>query len=138
MLATLNCSGSRVGISCHCLFKNQAAFNFARFLASIPTTQRALYFEKYNGPLEVKKIPVPKPAEDELLVRIRYSGICHTDLHVWLGDLKAYSKEKLVGGHEGAGEVVKVGSKVAGWKNGDLAGIKVFFSRFYSSFRISS
>ncbi|CAD6198925.1 unnamed protein product [Caenorhabditis auriculariae] len=116
-----------MGRTLFCAYRqNQACGNFVRYLASIPKTQRALYFEKYNGPLEVKKVPVPKPADDELLVRIKYSGICHTDLHVWLGDMAAFTKEKLVGGHEGAGEVVQVGSKVQGWKKGDLAGVKLF------------
>jgi propanol-preferring alcohol dehydrogenase len=33
-----------------------------------------------------KKIPVQKPGPDEVLVNVRYSGVCHTDLHAMMGD----------------------------------------------------
>ncbi|CAP39759.1 Protein CBR-SODH-1 [Caenorhabditis briggsae] len=91
----------------------------------IPTTQRALVFDTWNGPLEVRQVPVPSPADDEILVKIEYSGICHSDLHVWLGDLKGMSVCPLVGGHEGAGSVVQIGKNVTGWQLGDKAGVKL-------------
>ncbi|CAI2353893.1 unnamed protein product [Caenorhabditis sp. 36 PRJEB53466] len=91
----------------------------------IPTSQRALIFENYNGPLTIRQVPVPEPADDELLVKIEYSGICHSDLHAWLGDFQQSCILPLIGGHEGAGSVVKVGKKVNGWKIGDRAGIKL-------------
>lgn len=53
---------------------------------SFPRTQKAIVFKKNGGPLEYKDIPVPKPKANELLVNIKYSGVCHTDLHVWKGD----------------------------------------------------
>ena len=49
---------------------------------SIPEKQWAQVFEKKGGPIEYKEIPVPKPGPDEVLVNIKYSGVCHTDLHV--------------------------------------------------------
>lgn len=91
---------------------------------AIPTTQKAIVFEKNNGPLEYKDIPVPKPKENELLINVKYSGVCHTDLHAWQGDWPLPTKLPLVGGHEGAGVVVGMGSNVKGWKVGDYAGIK--------------
>lgn len=48
----------------------------------IPEMQWAQVFEKNNGPIEYKQIPVPKPGPDEVLVNIKYTGVCHTDLHV--------------------------------------------------------
>ena len=88
--------------------------------------QRALVYEKYKGPLQIKSIPIPKPKDDEIIVRIHYSGICHSDLHGWLGDWAEYCTLPVIGGHEGAGEVVKVGAKVNSWNNGDKAGIRVY------------
>ncbi|KAK8191768.1 chaperonin 10-like protein [Phyllosticta capitalensis] len=90
----------------------------------IPKTQMAQVFEKNGGPIEFKEIPVPEPGPDEVLINIKYSGVCHTDLHAWHGDWPLPTKLPLVGGHEGAGEVVKLGSLVNNVKVGDLAGVK--------------
>lgn len=90
----------------------------------IPELQWAQVFEKNNGPIEYKQIPVPKPGPDEVLVNIKYTGVCHTDLHAWKGDWPLDSKLPLVGGHEGAGVVAAVGELVTDIKVGDHAGIK--------------
>jgi alcohol dehydrogenase, propanol-preferring len=47
--------------------------------------QYGVIFETNKGPLQYKKIPVPQFAEDEVLINIKYSGVCHTDLHAWKG-----------------------------------------------------
>ncbi|CAR26277.1 hypothetical protein ZYGR_0H00850 [Zygosaccharomyces rouxii] len=90
----------------------------------IPKTQKGVVFNESNGPLEYKEIPVPTPKPNEILIHVRYSGVCHTDLHAWKGDWPLPTKLPLVGGHEGAGEVIALGSNVKNWKVGDLAGIK--------------
>ncbi|WPK25093.1 hypothetical protein PUMCH_002395 [Australozyma saopauloensis] len=91
---------------------------------SVPTTQKALIFETNGGPLLYKDIPVPVPKPNELLINVKYSGVCHTDLHAWKGDWPLATKLPLVGGHEGAGVVVAMGENVKGWKVGDYAGVK--------------
>jgi len=91
---------------------------------SIPEMQWAQVAEKIGGPLVYKQIPVPKPAPDQILVKIRYSGVCHTDLHAMMGHWPIPVKMPLVGGHEGAGVVVAKGSLVTGFEIGDHAGIK--------------
>ena len=60
-----------------------------------------------------------------MLVNIRYSGVCHTDLHALHGDWPLERKLPLVGGHEGAGVVVARGA-LAGddVALGDAVGIK--------------
>ena len=90
----------------------------------IPKTQKGVVFETNGGKLEYKDIPVPVPKPNELLINVKYSGVCHTDLHAWKGDWPLPTKLPLVGGHEGAGVVVGMGANVKGWKIGDLAGIK--------------
>lgn len=67
---------------------------------------------------------MPKPGPDEVLINIKYSGVCHTDLHAVKGDWPLASKMPLVGGHEGAGVVVARGSLVKDVEVGDYAGIK--------------
>lgn len=91
---------------------------------SIPKTQKAVIFETNGGELKYTDIPVPKPKSNEILINVKFSGVCHTDLHAWKGDWPLPCKLPLVGGHEGAGEVVAIGENVQGWEIGDLAGIK--------------
>ncbi|KAF3932516.1 Zeta-crystallin [Dactylellina cionopaga] len=92
--------------------------------SNVPTEQWAMVVEKTGGPCVYKKIPVQKPASDEVLINIKYSGVCHTDLHAMMGDWPLDTKMPLVGGHEGAGVVVAVGELVKDIKIGDLAGLK--------------
>ncbi|ODV63091.1 zinc-dependent alcohol dehydrogenase [Ascoidea rubescens DSM 1968] len=91
---------------------------------AIPKTQKAVVFETNGGPLLYKDIPVPTPKPNEILVNVKYSGVCHTDLHAWKGDWPLATKLPLVGGHEGAGVVVAKGSEVKNFEIGDYAGIK--------------
>ncbi|KAK1596113.1 zinc-binding dehydrogenase [Colletotrichum navitas] len=90
----------------------------------IPTEQWAQVIEKTGGPVIYKKIPVQKPASDEVLINIKYSGVCHTDLHAMMGDWPLETKLPLVGGHEGAGIVVARGELVKDVEIGDYAGVK--------------
>jgi alcohol dehydrogenase, propanol-preferring len=71
-----------------------------------------------------KQIPVQKPGPDEVLVNIKFSGVCHTDLHAMMGDWPLETKMPLVGGHEGAGVVVSRGDLVKDVELGDHVGIK--------------
>ncbi|CAL9730453.1 alcohol dehydrogenase 2 [Monosporozyma unispora] len=91
---------------------------------SIPTTQKGVIFYENGGKLHYKDIPVPKPKPNEILIHVKYSGVCHTDLHAWKGDWPLPVKLPLVGGHEGAGVVVAKGENVTNFNIGDLAGIK--------------
>ncbi|KAG7885909.1 hypothetical protein KL938_000941 [Ogataea parapolymorpha] len=93
-------------------------------MTSIPKTQKAVVFETNGGPLLYKDIPVPQPKPNEILVNVKYSGVCHTDLHAWKGDWPLDTKLPLVGGHEGAGVVVAKGANVTNFEIGDYAGIK--------------
>ncbi|KAI9694061.1 MAG: alcohol dehydrogenase [Bathelium mastoideum] len=90
----------------------------------IPKEQWAQVIEKTGGPVEYKKIPVQEPGPDEVLVNIKYSGVCHTDLHAVNGDWPLPTKLPLVGGHEGAGVVVAKGNLVEDIEIGDHAGVK--------------
>jgi propanol-preferring alcohol dehydrogenase len=78
----------------------------------IPKKQWAQVFQKSGGPIEYKQIDVATPGPDEVLVNIKYSGVCHTDLHALNGDWPLDTKLPLVGGHEGAGVVVAKGDLV--------------------------
>lgn len=94
----------------------------------IPELQWAQVAEKSGGPVQYKQIPVPQPGPDEVLVNIKYSGVCHTDLHALKGDWPLPTKLPLVGGHEGAGIIVAKGSLVQSTSTntniGDQVGVK--------------
>ncbi|KAK9355864.1 chaperonin 10-like protein [Lipomyces doorenjongii] len=92
--------------------------------SGIPKTQYAQIFEKTGGPIQYREIPVQAPGPDEILVNVKYSGVCHTDLHAWKGDWPLDTKLPLVGGHEGAGVVVAKGDQVTNFEIGDYAGVK--------------
>lgn len=95
---------------------------------ALSTTSRSLV-RNFSLSRDIKHLTnistVPKPGPDEVLVNIKYSGVCHTDLHAINGDWPLATKLPLVGGHEGAGIVVAKGELVDDIEIGDHAGIKV-------------
>lgn len=68
--------------------------------------------------LELVDAPVPRPGDDEVLVRVRACGICGSDIHGWDGST-GRRRPPLIMGHEAAGEIAALGPKVTGWKTGD-------------------
>jgi len=76
----------------------------------------AVVFEK-SGEFKIEQLELSEPNEDEVLVRIVAVGICHTDLAG--RDQHLPIPLPSVFGHEGAGVVEKVGSRVTKVKPGD-------------------
>ncbi|GAA5978848.1 hypothetical protein JCM11641_003585 [Rhodosporidiobolus odoratus] len=98
-------------------------------MTQIPQEATAVVFKEQNGPILIdKKHKVTQPKDlkpGEVLVKIAYSGVCHTDLHAWKGDWPAAPTLPLVGGHEGAGHVVAIAEGTnTTVKVGDAVGIK--------------
>ncbi len=73
-------------------------------------------------PLRLTDLPIPEPANDELLVRVTACGICRTDLHVVEGELPAL-RRPLVPGHQIVGHVSRRGRDVEGFHDDDRVGI---------------
>ncbi len=71
---------------------------------------------KGKGVFAVEELPTPKPGPDEILIKIRYCGICGTDLHNYSFGITAPGS---VIGHEWCGVVAEQGQKVTGFKVGD-------------------
>jgi NDMA-dependent alcohol dehydrogenase len=70
-----------------------------------------------NQKWEVEEVDLDGPKEAEVLVKLTACGLCHSDHHVVTGDLPA--PVPIVGGHEGAGEIVEVGKGVTEVAVGD-------------------
>ncbi len=68
-----------------------------------------------NSDIRIEEFPRPDPGEGEILIRIRASGICGSDLMEWY----RLPKAPLVLGHEVAGEVVRTGPGVNRFRAGD-------------------
>jgi propanol-preferring alcohol dehydrogenase len=68
--------------------------------------------------LELQHIPIPAAGEEEVLVRVRAAGICHSDAHYRAGR-SAMGIMPITLGHEVAGEVEWVGASVTNVRAGD-------------------
>ncbi len=77
----------------------------------------AAVLNKVNEPLTIETLDMAPLAPSDVLVRIKASGLCHTDLEVIQGSL-AYPLP-IVLGHEGAGIVEQIGASVTRVKPGD-------------------
>jgi len=78
---------------------------------------KALVLSEYKK-LDLVEMAEPRPAEDELLIRIKACGICGSDVHGYDGST-GRRLPPIVMGHEAAGEVVAVGSAVRNFTVGD-------------------
>jgi propanol-preferring alcohol dehydrogenase len=83
---------------------------------------RAAVVRSFGEPLRIEELPIPTPGPLEALVRVQYSGVCHTDLHAAHGDWPVKPSPPFVPGHEGVGTVVEVGDSVTRMKVGDIVG----------------
>jgi len=69
------------------------------------------------GVVTVEERPVPRPAPDQLVVRVQACGICGSDIHQ-LRDGWGFTPGR-VAGHEWSGTIAAVGEGVTGWSVGD-------------------
>ncbi len=83
---------------------------------------RALVKTEAGPGLTLLDVPEPEIGINDVLVRVRKTGICGTDLHIESWDPWAAKniKAPLVVGHEFVGDIVRVGSNVADFAVGDL------------------
>ena len=80
---------------------------------------KAAVIYKQSGKFDLEQLEISAPNDDEVLVRIVGTGICHTDLSA--RDQHLPVPLPSVFGHEGSGVVEKVGTRVAKVKPGDHA-----------------
>ncbi len=87
---------------------------------------RAMILEKPGpadeSPLCLRELTAPEVGPDQIRVRVRACGVCHTDLHTVEGDLPL-PKLPVVPGHQIVGRVEAVGGGVRSFREGDRVGI---------------
>ncbi len=75
-----------------------------------------------EGTFEIKEVPMPEITRpDQVLVKVRGSGVCGSDLHSWKVPNPAAVGR--ITGHEVAGDIVAVGEEVTNVKPGDRVGV---------------
>ncbi|ANB06494.1 alcohol dehydrogenase [Streptomyces ambofaciens] len=79
---------------------------------------RAVVFERFGEPAEVREVPDPEPAAHGVVVRVEATGLCRSDWHGWQGHDPGITLPH-VPGHELAGVVEAAGDRVTGWRPGD-------------------
>lgn len=82
----------------------------------------ARFYEKHK--LVVEDVPIKAPDDTGVVVKIRYCGICGTDVHIFEGDKgSAEVKPPVILGHELSGDVYEIGPKVKNLKVGDRVSV---------------
>ncbi len=81
-------------------------------------TMRAERFYAESKTIAVEDVPIPEPGPGEVLVKVAYCGICHSDLSLINGTFPS-QRPVVTQGHEASGTIAKLGPDVTGWAEGD-------------------
>lgn len=81
-------------------------------------TMRAERFYADSRTVTVESVPIPEPGPGEVLVKVAFCGICHSDLSLINGTFPA-QRPVVTQGHEASGTIAKLGTGVTGWAEGD-------------------
>lgn len=81
---------------------------------------KALVKAKAEPGIWMERVPVPEPGPNDVLIRVRKSAICGTDVHIYNWDkwAQATIPVPMVVGHEFSGEIAEIGSAVTKYKVG--------------------
>lgn len=81
-----------------------------------------MLLKEAGKPLTLEEVPIPKPKEDEVLLKVLTCGVCRTDLHIVDGELP-HPHLPLILGHQIVGQVVEVGAKVTSVRLHERVGV---------------
>lgn len=86
---------------------------------------KAVQLDSKTNEIKVNEVPIPEPAENQLLIRVASASLCHSDLMAIGNEFVTVDRERPVTlGHEGAGYVEKLhpSAEGKGFKKGDAVG----------------
>lgn len=87
---------------------------------TVPRTMLAVVnYGSEPGQVELRELPVPRPAASEVLLKIDAVGICGSDVHQWLAEHSWHVNYPCTLGHEFVGTIVGLGADVTGFRLGD-------------------
>jgi D-arabinose 1-dehydrogenase-like Zn-dependent alcohol dehydrogenase len=81
-------------------------------------TMRAQRFYADSKEIAVEDVPIPELGQGEVLVKVAFCGICHSDLSLINGTFPS-QQAVVTQGHEASGTIAKLGPGVTGWAEGD-------------------
>lgn len=81
-------------------------------------TMRAERFYADTKTVVLEDVPIPEPGLGEVLVKVAFCGICHSDLSLINGTFPA-QRPVVTQGHEASGTIAELGPGVTGWTVGD-------------------
>ena len=86
----------------------------------MPNLMKALVKARAEEGLWMERVPVPEPGPDEVLIKVRKSAICGTDVHIWKWDEWSAKTVPvpMVTGHEFCGEIVDGGKAATKFRIG--------------------
>ena len=87
---------------------------------AIPKTSRVVMLTAKEK-MEIKEYPIPEIGDDDVLVKMEGCGVCGTDAHEYKRD--PFGLIPIVLGHEGTGEIVKIGKNVTKDSAGKSLGV---------------
>ncbi|MHC5056598.1 MAG: zinc-dependent alcohol dehydrogenase [Planctomycetota bacterium] len=82
---------------------------------------------KERETISIEDVPVPKPKPGQVLVEVRATGLCGSDVDGYTGH-HPMIKWPIILGHECSGVIAEVGEGVSGWKPGDEVAVEPFFN----------
>ena len=74
-----------------------------------------------DGQIEIRSAEIVAPTPGTVQIKVAFTGICGTDLHIVHGAMDGRVSPPAVLGHEMAGHIAAVGEGVTGWQPGDAA-----------------
>ena len=100
-------------------------------MVSAERQRRCLLIRQPDGShrLTLEQVPIPRPADHEVLVRVRAASLNRRDVYVLKGQYPMAPRPSLVPLSDGAGEVVAIGTGVTRFKAGDRVAA-IFFQRW--------
>lgn len=76
-----------------------------------------------DGPFKLYEFERHAVGDNDILIKIMYAGICHSDIHQARSEWNETEHYPMIPGHEIVGKVVQIGKNVAKFKEGDYAGV---------------
>ena len=76
-----------------------------------------------DGPFKLYEFERHEVGDNDILIKIMYAGICHSDIHQARSEWNEKENYPMVPGHEIVGQVTQVGKNVTKFKVGDYTGV---------------